>query len=363
MDKYRAFISYSREDLKLVQKIVSVLNSEAVGVQAVWDQNFAYGYGFHEQIKTFIAHAHVFLPVITDTSSHRGWVHQEIGYALALNIPVLPITVGVLPGEMIQQLHAIQLTEGEEESQLVSHLTPQVFDNLVNRVRDTSFATYECAELPEDRSRMMAEYAMSVIDLGEHGEVRQRGGLSSFHIPEDVITHPDWAVRYLPGSRGHFHCRSLRRERSALGKHAKELGCRIVVNPDIPYKELCRDARVLRLQALVKFLKDDNYPDVKVAFDKDMLDPESLTIVGDWYCAESVSTSGGQGYRQTIFSRHAPSMRIRTELFDEDFRRLLNDLNWTEENSRTKAIEAVEKLIPKVESAPCPLPVCTRHAE
>ena len=358
MDKYRAFISYSRKDLDLVRKIVSVLESDGVGVQAVWDQNFAYGYGFHEQIKSFIAHAHVFVPFITRASNRRGWVHQEIGYAMALNIPVLPITLGILPGEMIQQLHAIQLNEGTEAEDLEAQLTAPVFDNLVGRCRDTSFSLYECAELAEDRSRMMADYAMSILDLNQYGRVRQRGGLSSFHIPDKVASHPEWKHRYLPGSRSSFHRRSLRRERIALGRHAREAGCSLVVNPGIPYKELCTKARCLRLESLVKFLEDDSYPDVVIAFDPEMVDPESQTIVGDWFSAESIAAPRGQGYMQTIFTRHAPSMLIRTELFDQRCDELLEEKGWTRQDSRPNAIAEIRRTISEVQAVDCHCSLC-----
>jgi hypothetical protein len=53
-----------------VLQIVKVL--EEHGLIPMWDKNFAYGYGFHEQINTCIAHAHVFLPCITPHSSLQG---------------------------------------------------------------------------------------------------------------------------------------------------------------------------------------------------------------------------------------------------------------------------------------------------
>ena len=37
-----------------------------------------------QKIQTEIAHAHVFVPILTAHSHKAGWVHQEIGYALAL---------------------------------------------------------------------------------------------------------------------------------------------------------------------------------------------------------------------------------------------------------------------------------------
>lgn len=61
---------------------------EQNGLTPVWDRSFSFGYGFHEQIENYIAHAHVFIPVITAESNKRGWVHQEIGYAKALHVPI-----------------------------------------------------------------------------------------------------------------------------------------------------------------------------------------------------------------------------------------------------------------------------------
>lgn len=171
MEKYRVFISYSRKDRKLVEELVELL--EEIGLCPMWDRNFAYGSGFHDQIKQSITHAHVFLPLITKESSQRGWVHQEIGYAMANNIPVLPIAKGVLPGEMIQDLHAIQLQQSLEEIRDV--LTPETFRDLLKKHSDTGFTLYQCAELAEDRTAMMTSYAESVVALGAYGYVRQKG--------------------------------------------------------------------------------------------------------------------------------------------------------------------------------------------
>lgn len=81
MNTYRVFISHSHEDLEKVENIVKALKEN--GLTPMWDKNFRYGQGFHEQIKNFISHAHVFMPFITEAFSKRGWVHQETGYAMA----------------------------------------------------------------------------------------------------------------------------------------------------------------------------------------------------------------------------------------------------------------------------------------
>lgn len=340
-ESYRVFISYSHNDTELVLKIIDVLDKN--GLKPIWDKNFAYGHGFHEQIKTFISHAHVFLPVITEDSSKRGWVHQEIGFAMAHNIPVLPVTLGTLPGEMIRELHAICLSENLNE--LKDQLSKEVFTNLVNRHSDPSHALFYCAELTEDRTIMIAKYANDIIDLGAYGSVRQKGALSSFHLPDKVITHPVWKKRYGKVGRSLFLCRCQRDERMAFERHARVNGCRLIIDPYLTYEPYGDEARIVRLETLVEFLESMPDDKVQVAINDKMHTEESLILVGDWFAAEAISASIGQGYRQTIFTRHAPSMRSRIELFDQEFDELIDDLGWEAKSSKNSAITTINGII------------------
>lgn len=89
--QYRIFISYSHKDKDRAEKLAKTLKEN--GLNPIYDKHFEGGFGFTDQIKKFIAHAHVFVPLITKSSSQRGWVHQEIGYAAALNVPIMPIMI------------------------------------------------------------------------------------------------------------------------------------------------------------------------------------------------------------------------------------------------------------------------------
>src|SRR4051794_13507578 len=189
---YRVFISYSHDDMAPAQRVVDVL--KANGLTVLWDKDFAYGRGFHDQIKTFIAHAHVFLPVITARSSERGWVHQEIGYALGLNVPVLPVAAEVLPGQMIDHLHAVRM-DGDPE-RLKADLPLDVFDRLVSGAAEPLQALFQCAVQQEERSALIARYANDVLSLRQHGRVRHRGGLTAFDMPDKPVNNPLWRERY-----------------------------------------------------------------------------------------------------------------------------------------------------------------------
>jgi len=182
------FISYSHDDAALAQRIAQHLVSQ--GMMPMWDKTFSYGHGFHEQIKRFIAHAHIFLPVITEASSRRGVVHQEIGYAMALNVPVLPVTVGIIPGEMLQPLHVVSLEDASAD--LGAVLRKEALAVLVEGQDEPTLALYTCADESEDRAMLMRRYASDVLHIGQFGKVRQSSALSSFHIPTEAPDHPLW---------------------------------------------------------------------------------------------------------------------------------------------------------------------------
>jgi hypothetical protein len=346
MSKYRVFISYSHGDLELVEKIVSAINK--AGLLPMWDKDFLFGRGFQEMIKDYISYSHIFLPVITKASCERGWVHQEIGYAIALNVPVLPVTYGTLPGEMIRGLHAVQIPEDLQK--IEQSLNKNIFDSLIESHNDTSHALYQSAELTEDRTIMMAKYANDVLKLETvlgseaYGLVRQKGGLSSLHIPDNVLTHSVWKERYGKLRTSQYHCRLQRNERLALEKHVSKSGCRLIINPCLTFDQYGTSARIVRLKNILDFLENKKNYDIQVAFNHKLLD-ESLTIVGDWFAAISVSAKLGQGYQQTVFTRHAPSMKSRIDLFDQEFDELLKEAKWTRESSREDAIEAIKEII------------------
>src|SRR5579863_589825 len=105
---FRVFISYSHDDAHLAGRLVTTLRS--IGLNNIWDKDIHPGRSFVQEIKGFIEHVHLFMPLITVHSQNRPWIHEEIGFATALNVPVLPIAIGEFPQEMIASLHAISVT-------------------------------------------------------------------------------------------------------------------------------------------------------------------------------------------------------------------------------------------------------------
>lgn len=315
----RAFICYAHaeDESALAAEIAEFLADQEVC--ATYDQGFTAGQPFGDQIKASIARAHVFIPLITPKSQERGWVHQEIGFANALNLPILPICVGnVVPGQMIERLHAVVL-DNFQHRRWEERLKRAALDTLVRRYSDPALARYECAPTHEERTIMLARHAWSALDdpgLGA-GCVRQRGALSSFHIPDRELTHPDWVGRYGgPGkAKGLFHCKWQLEERRAFTEHAKKAGCKLIINPWIRCDQWGAKACIVRMKCLRDFLEAAGAfrGNFQVGVDQDMHAHENLTIIGNYFAAEAVSSREYQGYRQTVLTTHAPSMESRVD--------------------------------------------------
>ncbi|HEY1430495.1 MAG TPA: hypothetical protein VGF39_02545 [Stellaceae bacterium] len=266
---------------------------------------------------------------------------------MALNVPVLPVTVGIIPGEMLQQLHVVSLEDASAD--LANALRREALEMLVEGQDDPTLALYTCADETEDRAAMMYRHATDVLRLGQFGKVRQSGGLSSFHIPRETINHPVWKEQYGRAQRGAYYCRLQRRERLALQHHARKAGAHLIIRPEFEFPQYGSTARIARLQTLVKAL-DAMDVSVEVANAPLLESGENVTIVGDWFMAISVSGTA-RGLRQTIFTRHAPTIRNRMELFDQEFEELLRSRPWpTGGPSRLGAVAFLRDLIEKLKA-------------
>lgn len=335
----RVFISYSHEDADAVRIIAEVL--EQNGMSALYDKKgLQVGTGFTQEIINFITHAHVFLPLLTKASLKRRWVQQEIGYAVASHVPTAPVAINCEPGEFLHGIEAIRL-KGLDKAELENRLTQDALETCVRKY-PLGGALYECAATTEERAVLMAQYAHAVTLMGGSGVVRQLGGLSSFHIPTETIDHPVWQYRYGDRHQSEYHRKVLREERLALGEHAARKGCRIVIDPSLDYAFYGVDARRARLECLLNFLcsMPDRLCQVAIAA-KGM--SESITIVGDWFAAHSVYGRAGEGYRQTNFTRHAPTIAKIIADFDRRFAQHLGVVPLA--RSRKNAINETEHQI------------------
>ncbi|MBK6966894.1 MAG: toll/interleukin-1 receptor domain-containing protein [Bacteroidales bacterium] len=346
-NRIRVFISYSHEDKKLVSQLEQILREN--NLNPVWTDKLSGGSGFDDQIKMFIENAHIFMPVITKKSSIRGWVHQEIGFAMALHIPVFPVTTEDLtPGGMLQMIQTTKLDMNHPE-QVKVKLGSKVFEALL--LHENKSPLWELAQFEEERAVKMKEYSTKANKPDYLGMVRQKGGLSSFHIPDIYIWQEQWENRYFPDKKSPYHKKVQREERQALESHASGAGCKLIVNTSyVISEERSKTSIISRINALIGFLESGSGNKAIIAFQGKSSIHESVTIVGDLFLAESTTFKNQEGFTNTFFTRNASEISRRIKDFDDEMNDLLKEKGWTPVNSRGKAIEELKQMLNKFKS-------------
>jgi TIR domain-containing protein len=173
----RAFISYSHADHEPAGRIARWLSG--AGGWPIWDAQLRPGGRFREDLLTFIGNAHVFVALLTDASIKRPWVLQEMGYAAALSIPIVPVSTGPLPEGLIGDLHALILSP--DWSNLEQSLATVDWLGLRDvQVREPNTVLATLARSSFDRVKLLVTYAQRVQSFGSTGILRERAGLSTF---------------------------------------------------------------------------------------------------------------------------------------------------------------------------------------
>lgn len=319
---YRVFISYAHDDKVLVEQIIHVLKS--LGFHVLWDADINPGKSFTDEIKSLITRSHLVMPIITKHSQYRPWVDQEIGIAIALNIPIVPIAIGVMPGGLITEIQAIEISP--ELTALETSLQAVEWENLILSTSEQPYIPIEIADPPEERAKCITKYANWVAtDIGEPGRVRSIAKLTvGFSIPDSDLSDPKWKAREGNKSRSKYFLELQRKERQALEHHAQEKGCWFIIDPTATtFTTRSRLGRKTRLIVLNEFLTSmlDQEDLVEVVFSAEA-QKNNLVIVGDYFSAESKVPGPGEGHKHTIITSHAPTVLAKIRAFDHLFNKL-----------------------------------------
>jgi len=124
----------------------------------------------------------------------------------------------------------------------------------------------------------------------------------------------------------------------------RQSGYSLIIHPFVDFVPAGSREHGARLHCLRNFLMSTKSSDlwVRVAISKSPFE-ESFTSVGDWLGAKALPPQPGKGFRQTIFTRHAPTVLVWNREFDRSLNALLEANGISEEQSRDAAIERIEQ--------------------
>jgi len=356
---WRVFVSYSHDDLDKAEAVLDHLRS--IGMEPMSDHVIPGGTRFSEEIRWQIACSHVFVSLLTTQSQRSTWVISELGYALGVGTAVLPLSLEELPEGLAHELHAVKIKP--DLSDLSAHLTRDGIDNLVFRARQEARATFECADSLLDRTALLVREAQRLRHFPRAGclRVRQRMAFSSFSIPDEPPGSERWTLRNGPRSRTEQECQLLRQERKVMELHARGGGCDLILDPYVPVQDQNHDKyairlkhspemTLVRLRILGEFIRSFPGDDLRIAFNRGHI-ANSLVMLGDWLAAEAVVPHYKGGYRQTIMTRHGPTLQSRIEVFEEELNDCLKVAGTDPNDSREAALEEIERLVQEIEAA------------
>jgi hypothetical protein len=338
---YRVFVCYAHEDDGIAGSVAAAL--ETAGLVVLLDKKLSSGIDYSRQIQDFIQSAHLFVPIITKRALQLPWVNQEIGFAHALNVPVLPIGIGVDPRGLIQNLQAIS---ARDVSNLGQQLEVVDFENIVLAAARARRILVEITANAIDRPLLMVQYAEKVLSESEAwggGFVRQRAYYTSFSLPDEGIAQPIWRQREHGKPRPADFLRAQRHERQIMEKLAQRHGCRLIIDPHRNLFPGHGGGWKARLTVLRDFIGNRSI-DVEV-IPIDLQEPHNEVLVGDRFLAGADSRLPGQGYLRTQFTWHAPTVLDRVRRFDEDFTDLCRSAGVTPHDSRGHTLKILDDLL------------------
>jgi hypothetical protein len=316
--KYRCFLSYDHKDHALGMRLRAAL--EELGHDVIWDGEIRPGVLWRETLEQMISYAHFVVPLVTPSSQNSAWVHEEVGYALGLNLPIISVAVNAEPlQEMAGRLQALRFDANAQG--LEGALESVDFQAVVTSAgASPTPMRVEVARLPEERPILIARIATELSAARRYATVRKRTRLSAFAIPDKPPSSPLWATHYPKRQLSEQQRVNRRAERRALSVHAKEAGCRLILHLDLTdsLDQLGgASVAVAKLETLRTFF--EQMPDEKVQAVFSRTPPHgTLTILGDYMKAEALAYAEG-GFHQTIVTRHAPTVLQSVNNFDDEF--------------------------------------------
>ncbi|MCB1085870.1 MAG: hypothetical protein KDM63_02395 [Verrucomicrobiae bacterium] len=116
-------------------------------------------------------------------------------------------------------------------------------------------------------------------------------------------------------------------ERRSLAEHARREGCRLIIDAPEYYTRVHGrygpDNAKIRARGLLAFLEGTEVLDIHVAVSDDPERKSSVTLVGDWFFSEAISSGEIANLREAILTRDAASVQREITKFDIEFEILL----------------------------------------
>lgn len=189
------------------------------------------------------------------------------------------------------------------------------------------------------RTEIIANESKELFEIYGGGVIRQRAVYSSFSIPNRGENEFVW--RNLASK----HKDQLKNERLWLERHVLNKYCKLIIKPMAVSRLRSKNPKELlvRLQILDEFLKTNlANVDVVTIPEKVLYGRKHLTIVGNWFFAES-NDPRSKGWENTSISSKEVDLKIKE--FDSEFDQLLERKGISVFDAKQEALSEIDSMI------------------
>jgi len=297
------FISYSRD----YDRVVTGLFAQALsnqGFKTLFDRRLYPGANITDNICDQIADAHVVILILSEKSMNSPWVNQELGYARALNKPIIPIKIEkhIQNAGMFMGTNEFDFdTDWFNHESSIQKLTHDIYRAIEKK--DTSATIIESKE---ERTRRITEAFYNVNALLQNEKnsnmkikIFKRTRISIFSVGKslDNLTN-----RYNP-----YYWGLLRDQRESIQNfiNNKNVEVRLLLN--YMDRNYLQDIDIERLKELVKYVEEVNdnnkYPhdlNSRFFFMNERHNQSNITALNNHFIFEGLKTRSSTEYLYTL---------------------------------------------------------------
>lgn len=313
----KIFLSYSTGDAVLARLIVHIFEENEVECFLA-ERDISTGYKFDSVISQKIRQSDLLLVLWSSNSVSSPWVNQEVGIALAQDIPVWPIAIEDINIEgAIFRNQGFYLTHHKDPYAQIARLAqeikstpPRIYSSFKPAIDQYIVGK---AERTERLIELLREESRKINDAYT---LRIQAAFSCFAISDD----PEYRV-------GGYHTPEyhalLVRESEGVKRIIRRGYLKVILWPRRPYDDRFME---VRFRNLLNFLETNHDYD-KVRFVLGQYQGGNLYIFDSNVLVEGIKSpeSKTPGYGLTTVSYHRPTILSAISLFDGRFDELWED--------------------------------------
>ncbi len=335
---YRFFISYQHEDVKTAKSIENTLKSQ--GHYPYRDESdLMPGAGITPSITKAISRSHFLLLLVTKEELWtHAWVQQEIGFAVASSVKVIPVIIGNNKDSRLQGMidgNAAIIADNIEN--ITISLSSVNWKTILRNSEVVGRAVFNYVNDAIERPKLIAKVAEE-LENDNAGKIvlRLRSGLSSFSLPTSEAD-ANWAGINISKYRHWFYPHERKNIQHISGE------CPLIIDPNYPENfndDYDLQVQIAKLKTLREFLANS---DERVRVVRKKYFPgEGVILLGNHWCIQSAAVGPTNSVRSALYTWHAPTIDEYCKLFDDEFSALENEQRvcWESAglNSRSYAI-------------------------